>query len=118
MPKGRLAHGDIGSLFLAGSVAVLGANLTMVVGSMDPDRTSKILIWFVWPGIYSAYILMGGSNASPKQEAMAPYLAAGINALVYFVTICALRLIWRQLMLNPNPRINDSIGQGASDDHR
>jgi hypothetical protein len=118
MAKGRLSHGDIGSLFLAGSVAVLGANLTMVVASMDPGRTSRMLIWIAWPGIYSAYVLMGGSNPSPKQEVIAPYLAAGINALVYFVAICALRLIWRQLMLNSHPEIYDSTVLGGSDDRR
>jgi hypothetical protein len=118
MAKARLAHGDVGSLFLAASVAVLGANLTMVVASMDPGRTSRTLIWSVWPGIYSAYVLTGGSNASPKQEAIAPYFEAGINALVYFVAVCALRLIWRQLMLSSLPKINDSTEQGASDDHR
>jgi lipopolysaccharide export LptBFGC system permease protein LptF len=118
MAKGRLAPGDIGSLFLAGSFAVLAANLTMVVAAIDSDRTNRALLMFVWPGLYSAYVLTGGSNASSGQEAIAPYLAAAINSFLYFIAIVAMRLIWRQLTSESNRSIDRSAEQGGSDDCR
>jgi hypothetical protein len=95
--KPRLANADIATIVVAGSCGIFVANLTLLVASLNSDLLTELLLKPMWPGLYLGYILTGRSDGSAAQQEAAPWIAAVINAVVYFAVVVALRLMWRHL---------------------
>jgi hypothetical protein len=94
----RLKFFDIVSLLFGIALGLAAAVLTFV-GWKQND--ALLLAYPLLPGLISGLLITGGHGGTATQEAIAPFVAALVNAAFYFVIPVGFRLIWRRLIARP-----------------